>query len=55
MYFGIVVWSFDEVILRRARLVLGLVTIFTRMYHLGIYNQQRSTQIGVSHSIALIE
>jgi len=31
-----VAWRMNEVTLRRARLVLGWVTVFGRVYHLGV-------------------
>jgi len=34
----------NEVNARRARLQLGLVTVFERVYHLGLYQPTRSTQ-----------
>ena len=34
----------NEVNTRRARLQLGLVTVFERVYHLGLYQPTRSTQ-----------
>ena len=34
----------NEVNARRARLQLGLVTVFERIYHLGLYQPTRSTQ-----------
>ena len=38
----------NEVNARRARLQLGLVTIFERVYHLGLYQPTRSTQPCIS-------
>ena len=34
----------NEVNARRARLQLGLVTVFERVYHLGLYQPTMSTQ-----------
>jgi len=34
----------NEVNARRAQLQLGLVTVFERVYHLGLYQPTRSTQ-----------